>query len=104
MRVFTANSPVEAHIVCQLLRNENIRCEVHGEGLCGLKGELPATSESDPYIWLHEPQQYQAALKIVSEYLQKPCVVTHWYCSNCGEENEGQFALCWCCGEPDSTR
>lgn len=50
MRVFTANSPVEAHIVCQLLRNENIRCEVRGEGLFGLKGELPATSESDPYL------------------------------------------------------
>ncbi|EPN8460557.1 DUF2007 domain-containing protein [Vibrio cidicii] len=103
MRVFTANSPVEAHIVCQLLRSENIECEIRGENLFGLKGELPATSESDPYIWIHEPQQYQAAMKIVSQYLHQSCVSTYWCCSNCGEENEGQFALCWCCGEPDTS-
>ncbi|EJN6826402.1 DUF2007 domain-containing protein [Vibrio cidicii] len=103
MRVFTANSPVEAHIVCQLLRSENIECEIRGENLFGLKGELPATSESDPYIWIHEPQQYQAAMKIVSQYLHQSCVSTYWCCSNCGEENEEQFALCWCCGEPDTS-
>ncbi|WP_082798397.1 putative signal transducing protein [Vibrio cidicii] len=103
MRVFTANSPVEAHIVCQQLRSENIECEIRGENLFGLKGELPATSESDPYIWIHEPQQYQTAMKIVSQYLHQSCVSTYWCCSNCGEENEGQFALCWCCGEPDTS-
>ncbi|MFH4663437.1 DUF2007 domain-containing protein [Vibrio cidicii] len=103
MRVFTANSPVEAHIVCQLLRSENIECEIRGENLFGLKGELPATSESDPYIWIHKPQQYQTAMKIVSQYLHQSCVSTYWCCSNYGEENEGQFALCWCCGEPDTS-
>lgn len=38
MKIFIAKNPAEAHIVCELLRTEQILCEVRGEGLFGLKG------------------------------------------------------------------
>ncbi|MEZ9549197.1 putative signal transducing protein, partial [Vibrio crassostreae] len=56
MKIFSASNPTEAHIICGLLESENISCEVRGEGLFGLKGEIPFTEETDPYVWLYEPE------------------------------------------------
>ncbi len=41
MKIYIAKNPAEAHIVCELLKTEQIACEVRGEGMFGLKGELP---------------------------------------------------------------
>ncbi|NVC63598.1 DUF2007 domain-containing protein [Vibrio sp. 05-20-BW147] len=98
MRVFTANTPIEAHIVCQLLLNEQILCEVRGEGLFGLKGELPATDDTNPYVWLLEPNKLAFAKTVVESYQSQCTSVANWQCKHCGEEIEGQFGACWYCG------
>ena len=65
MKIFSASNPTEAHIICGLLESENIACEVRGEGLFGLKGEIPFTEETDPYVWLYEPELASKALSLI---------------------------------------
>lgn len=100
MKIFIAKNPAEAHIVCGLLKTEQIQCEVRGEGLFGLKGELPFSDETDPYIWLFAPEQQMKASVIVDAYQMQaqPNTYQDWRCSVCSEMNEGQFGACWRCG------
>lgn len=103
MKVFVASNPTDAHILCELLKQASIACDVRGEALFGLRGELPLNEDTAPYIWLYDPQQLTAARAIIDDYLQ-PVNEQHradWRCRQCGELNEAQFGACWRCGTPD---
>lgn len=100
VKIYIGNTPIETHIVCGLLTSQNIDCEVRGEKLFNLQGEVPFDDSTLPYIWLNQPQQVQEAQQMINEYaanLKTPNV--DWRCHHCKEMNEGNFALCWCCGE-----
>ncbi len=99
MKIFIAQHPAEAHIVCGLLRQQFIRCEVRGDTLFSVRGEIPFDEASSPYVWLLDLNCVELSKSIVNDYL-KP---THqnqpdWLCRHCGEYNEPQFGLCWKCG------
>ncbi|PFG45834.1 putative signal transducing protein [Vibrio sp. ES.051] len=100
MKIFIAKNPAEAHIVCELLKSEKISCEVRGEGIFGLKGELPFSDDTDPYVWLLAPEQKLKAIAIVEAYQKQSCRHEYpdWQCPKCLEVNEGQFGACWQCG------
>lgn len=97
MRVYSAATPPEAHIVCELLKSRHIDCEVRGEGLFGLQGEVPFGENSEPYIWLLDEQQLPLAQAIIAEFRSKQAG-SDWPCKECGELNEAQFGVCWQCG------
>ncbi|MCC4236214.1 hypothetical protein LL266_06690 [Vibrio anguillarum] len=61
MKICVSNHPIEAYIVCQYLQQFNIRCEVRGDNLYGLGGELPFSEETLPYIWLLDEAQIAEA-------------------------------------------
>ena len=100
MKIFIAKNPTEAHIVCELLKTEQIFCEVRGEGIFGLKGELPFGDDTDPYVWLLNPEQKMRALATIEAYQKQtqPNTYQDWKCPKCSEINEGQFGACWRCG------
>ncbi|WMN88166.1 DUF2007 domain-containing protein [Vibrio parahaemolyticus] len=100
MKIFIAKNPAEAHIVCELLKTEQILCEVRGEGIFGLKGELPFGDDTDPYVWLLNPEQKMKSLAIIEAYQKQaqPNTYQDWKCPKCSEINEGQFGACWRCG------
>ncbi|MCY9803090.1 DUF2007 domain-containing protein [Vibrio scophthalmi] len=102
MKIFSANNPPQAHIICELLRTNNIDCEVRGEGIFGLQGELPFGEASEPYVWLLDSSQQKKAYDVITQF-EQPLSAPPWHCSNCGEENEGQFVLCWQCGTSHNT-
>ncbi|MCW8335066.1 putative signal transducing protein [Vibrio paucivorans] len=105
MNIFTASNPVQAHILCELLRAENIPCEVRGEGLFGLQGELPFGEDSAPYVWLLEAEQLSKAKSIVDGFHNKEASsYATWVCNSCQEDNEGQFGACWKCGSPQAEK
>lgn len=97
MKIFSAVTPTEAHIVCELLRSRYIHCEVRGEGIFGLQGEIPFGESSEPYIWLLDQSDTAKAAEIISEF-QSEQHKQDWQCHECGELNEGQFGVCWQCG------
>jgi len=99
MNIYSAANPTEAHILCELLKQHNIKAEVRGEGIFSLRGELPMTEESDPYVWLLNPRQQSEATQIVDEFKHHQHNSPEWRCNHCNEINEGQFAICWQCGE-----
>jgi hypothetical protein len=97
MKVFCASNPTEAHIVCGLLHQHSSRAEVRGEGIFGLKGELPLTEDTDPYVWLLQPSKVEVVKQLISDYQHQQENLVDWTCTGCGEVNEGQFGLCWNC-------
>lgn len=99
MKIFIANNPTEAHIVSELLNQHKIHVEVRGEGMFSLRGELPMTEDTAPYIWLFEQDKAIVAQKIVEEYRHSTHNTEVWLCDGCQNENEGQFAICWSCGK-----
>ncbi len=105
MKLYTALNPTEAHILCELLKTEGIQCEVRGEGLFGLQGEIPISPDTGAYIWLMEPIKMTEAQRIIQDYeRQRTSVGPDWYCLNCGESNEALFGICWNCGRPAENR
>ncbi|WP_394144558.1 putative signal transducing protein [Vibrio atypicus] len=98
MKIYSASNPPEAHIVCELLKSQSIDCEVRGEGIFGLQGEIPFGENSEPYVWLLQEQQQEKALNIIRQF-QSHNIGEEWRCNHCGESNEPQFGACWQCGE-----
>ncbi len=71
MKVFIGNSPAEAHIVQQQLENEGILCEVRGEGVYTLRGEVPFDENTLPYVWLIDNKQHVKARAIIAEWQEQ---------------------------------
>ena len=97
MKVYSAATPTEAHIVCELLKSQSINCEVRGEGVFGLQGEIPFGESSEPYVWLVETEKLSTAQSTIRQFLDTQ-EGDDWQCVDCGETNEPQFGACWQCG------
>ncbi|MBD1576725.1 DUF2007 domain-containing protein [Vibrio sp. S11_S32] len=98
MKIYSASNPIEAHIVCGLLQSQGIEAKVYAEDLFSLKGEIPFSNETDPYIWLLHQQDESQARTIISDYETQPVeYAPDWQCDTCGEMVEAQFSLCWNC-------
>ncbi|MGO2508145.1 MAG: putative signal transducing protein [Vibrio hibernica] len=98
MKIYSASTPIEAHIVCGLLQSQGVEVKVYAEDLFSLKGEIPLTSETDPYIWLLNAQDETLARNIIQDYESEESEGgINWQCSSCGEIVEPQFSICWNC-------
>ncbi|NVD06283.1 DUF2007 domain-containing protein [Vibrio sp. JPW-9-11-11] len=98
MKIYSAETPTEAHIVCELLKSKHVQCEVRGEGIFGLQGEVPLGESSAPYIWLLDKTSLSFAKQLIEEY-RSAHLGEPWRCTQCGEINEAQFGVCWQCGD-----
>jgi hypothetical protein len=98
MKVYSASTPTEAHIICELLKSNSIECEVRGEGIFGLQGEIPFGESSEPYVWLLKHDQKKHALSVIEQF-NNANKGDNWFCELCGECNEPQFGACWQCGQ-----
>ncbi|GAM73559.1 hypothetical protein JCM19241_3014 [Vibrio ishigakensis] len=102
MKIYIAKNPPEAHFISELLLAEKIPVEVRSVGLFGLQGELPMDDSTQPHVWLLDPAYKEKAEAIIKAYMEAD-EQADWTCSECGEVNEGQFALCWNCGTSSPT-
>ncbi len=97
-RVYSEPNPIFIHQLKDLLAEKGIASIIKNEFLAGGVGELPPT-EVWPELWILNKEDDIPAKRIVDEFLQsiksKP---SKWACTNCGEEIEGQFKICWNCG------
>lgn len=102
MKIFSAHNPIEAHIVRGLLESQNIHAKVHSDNIFSLKGEIPMTNDTDPYVWLIDHRFAKQAKAIITEYEnRKEDEHPNWICSQCNESVEAIFAVCWNCGNSD---
>jgi hypothetical protein len=48
-------------------------------------------------LWLLNDEDFDKATAIIESEFENPDPGIPWYCSKCGEENEGNFEVCWNC-------
>lgn len=104
LKIYSAKHPTEAHLLKGILESYGISCEVRGEFLFAVRGELPVTPETAPSVWIFDDSKFAEATNIVKEFenphAQNVADEEKWTCQFCGEESEGQFTECWNCGKP----
>lgn len=93
----SSNALVVTHLR-NLLESEGMECRMKNEFLYSAAGEIPPT-ETWPELWVGE-SDLDRAQAIIDEALADKSDLPQWHCSKCGEWIEGQFDLCWNCGEP----
>jgi len=93
---------MEAHLVKGLLEANGITAEVHGENLFNVRGEVAATWDTLPTVWVLDDVDTTRALGLLVEYQRRDPPATiraaDWICRACGERIEDQFTECWNCG------
>ncbi|GAA4896651.1 DUF2007 domain-containing protein [Ferrimonas pelagia] len=98
VELYRAANVLEANAVKGALEHDGILVRTLGEALGGAAGELPM--ESQEIRLLVEQQQRDKALQVLRRYQQS---LAPWPCSDCGEQNDGHFEICWRCGaEPEA--
>ncbi len=126
IKVFTAETPLEASLVRGLLEQHGIEAVVQGEQLWTARGELPFTPDSSPSVCVRK-EDGPAAAALIEEHHNRNvnpvrCAqcgydlrgspgpvcpecgraftkAPPWDCPTCGETIEGQFTECWRCTE-----
>lgn len=78
-----------------LLAAEGIRTQIRNEYLGSIMGEMPFV-ETWPELWVVNAIEFDRAKQIIEE-VENEEPSESWECRNCGEQNEGQFAVCWKC-------
>ncbi len=87
----------------QILEHANIPCFLKNEYATSIGGEIPFF-ENWPELWIHQDQDYERAQQLIQPLRDSrkaspsSNVAADWQCQQCGEQNEGGFALCWSCG------
>jgi hypothetical protein len=96
LRLCTAGSLPEAHLLRELLAQAGIAAHVLNASAQGGMGEIPFT-HAWPELWLERERDEQRARALVREWEHAPSR-PDLCCASCGEINPGSFDLCWHCG------
>ena len=100
-KLTTADSIITINHWKNLLEAEGIPTEIRNEHLGSILGEMPFP-EVWPELWVKNDLDYDRAKQLIDTAATDESPTRPWRCSNCGEENEGQFAACWNCAQPGS--
>ena len=96
IRIYSASSLPEAHLLLHRLRAERISARVFNENAQGGAGELPLT-DIYPEVWIECSEDEVRARQIVREFESRPAPAGSLVCGTCGESNPSTFEICWKC-------
>lgn len=90
--------PIWMNILKAIAHNELI---IKGEALYSMREGIPATSDTDPTVWVYDETRAQEAATILNElqHIKKQVDPSDfsWFCQACDEELQNQFTSCWNC-------
>ena len=95
-KLTSAESLITINHYRNLLAAEGIPTEVRNQHLGSVMGEIPFF-ETWPQLWVVNDLDFDRALQLI-ESADAESPTAPWKCGNCGEQNEGQFSVCWKCG------
>jgi hypothetical protein len=99
-KLTSADSLVTISHYKNLLESEGIPAFLKNEHLGSIVGDMPF-QEVWPQLWIVNDLDYDRALQLIdADRIVDESPKTPWRCRKCGTENEGQFAACWQCSEP----
>lgn len=101
IRVYTAESMVDAQLVCDALLTDGLEARISGGYLSGAAGELPMGQLIT--VWIAEPSMLDRARAVVNAFESSFVRGSERggdsrRCPGCGEVLESQFSHCWQCG------
>jgi hypothetical protein len=99
-RLYQARDRIEAQLLLAHLDRHLVEAVILGDYLSGAAGGLPA--DIGPAIWVVEDDDLERARELLGRFhadTQRPSDVATWHCSGCGESVDGDFDLCWNCGQ-----
>ena len=96
-RLCKAASLPDAHILRGLLEQEGIEVHVFNENAQSGVGQLPV-AEALPELWVDDEKDWQRATEVVRRFEAAPRIDATLRCAACGEDNPGNFQVCWNCG------
>ncbi len=96
-RVYSNNNVAMVWHVRNMLEAQGIEVQVKNDRLYTVAGEVPLT-ECMAEVWVLKPLSYRFAEQLIAEMERgEGGGFAAWRCQHCGENNEGNFALCWNC-------
>ena len=100
-RIYQHFDRFEVYKVFHLLEDAGVPCFVKNELLQGAIGDVPPQN-SEPEVWINDNSWFDKASQMIKEFEteQAQTLKRHsaqWVCSNCKEDNEQTFAVCWNC-------
>ena len=99
IKLYTTTDSVLLNLLKSELEMENISVLIKNE-FPPAAGEVPRVV-AYPELWILNDEDAARAQNIVEENLKKSRQKqAAWICTHCGEPLEGQFELCWKCGNP----
>ncbi len=99
-KVFTREELIWVVQAKYLLETQGIECFLRNEYASSVAGEVPFT-HTWPELWVRHDHDVESATKLIKQWqqtMQDAADYPAWQCQQCGETNEGHFALCWSCG------
>jgi hypothetical protein len=96
-RLCKAPSLPDAYILRGLLEQAGIEAHVFNENAQSGVGQLPVP-EALPELWVAEERDFERARELVRSFEAAPRDAGAVRCSGCGEDNPGNFQVCWSCG------
>jgi hypothetical protein len=102
-RVFTGVTLTDTTHFKNLLEQAGIHGFIKNTYLASGAGDLPVFDVS-PELWVFRDEDAARAEAVVRDALRPQVAggTDAWRCEQCGERNEGQFAVCWRCGASDT--
>ncbi len=86
-------SEMEAQVLVTHLSDENIEAIIDKDDAGGMHPHLQATIGVFILVKEEDLEKAKAIIDVKNENLSS------WICQKCGEVHEGQFNVCWNCGE-----
>ena len=96
-KVYTALNLPDAHLVLHMLRHEGIDARVFNENAASVMGEIPV-SAALPEVWVMDVAYEARAGRMIAAFCRRRPSGAVQFCAGCGEQNPGEFEICWNCG------
>ncbi|CAN5465814.1 DUF2007 domain-containing protein [soil metagenome] len=97
-KLYSSENLVFLYLLQSKLVDKGISCIIKNE-VPPAAGEIPPV-EALPELWLTDKQHFIDAMQIIQYELSSLGTSKKaWYCPQCGESLEGQFDICWKCGQ-----
>jgi len=99
-KLYSSEDRVFLYLLQSKLTENGINCIIKNEAPCGpAGGEIPPVIAL-PELWVIDNQYVTDAMQIIQQELSSLSVPKKdWKCPQCGEYLEGQFDVCWKCGQ-----
>lgn len=98
VKIYSAATLPDAHLVRGLLGQAGIDATVFNENLQGGLGEIPFT-HAYPEVWIVDERDLQRAREVIRQIEQPAPSSGSVICPRCHECSPGHFQVCWNCGE-----